>query len=310
MPSPRRFIASIPLQHFLLFPLLFPLAGAACTDALDEDGDCPGKCDDPASVAPPLLPEDYKDRTYTVEDPLVLEYAFGGSPTNKARLHVVNYPHQESDLFFFHMHVPERTAKATGEEAVRARGGTFMYLTHSSSARNMVVRIGGRRYEFDPNRIFTAEGLEERTMPRPTGSDLEALRRFVAWIEQNLTIARGQRARPMLMALHNNSDDDVEGALLSILTEEELLEVDNRAVNINEAWDIDNFYIATQPATYDALVERHHPNISLRLEHPRDIGYLSNWAIEEGIDYLTVETEMGDLEGNRRMVDIVQAMFR
>ena len=262
------------------------------------------------AAAQALLPKSYRQKLIPVEQPLVLTYAFGPEPGNAATLNVVNYPGMKSDLFFFHMHVNETTAKKAGEEAVRAAGGTFMYLHHPANMRNMRAKIGGRLYEFDPNRIFTEKALAEKTAPRPTPADLQELRKFVAWIKANIEIARAQRTRPMVTALHNNTDDDVHGELLSIRTEAKLMGIDNRAVNASKTWDIDNFYIATMKKTYDALIAAFNPNISLRLEKPRDIGYLSNWMIKDGIEYINSETEHEDLEANKRMIEIVQDTFR
>lgn len=296
-----------PLRIAFLFVSVAALS-AACTESAPEP-EIDAQDLTTAATAAPLLPDSYRAQTFAVERPLVLEYSFGGAASNRARLNVVNYPGGTSDLFFFHMHANEKTSKRAGEAAVRANGGTFMYLTHSTEEREMVVSIGARRYRFDPNRIFTALGLEEKTEPRPTGSDLTALRRFVEWVKANIALGRAQRARPMVTALHNNTDDDAHGRLLSILTEQDLIGVDNASVSRNPAWDIDDFYIATLPSTYDAIIASFNPNISLRRERPRDIGYLSNWMITEGIDYLNVETQLEDTAGNRTMVENVQRLF-
>ena len=113
-----------------------------------------------------------------------------------------------------------------------------------------------------------------------------------------------------LVALHNNTDDDVHGELLSILTEKKLIDVDNRYVNINPQWDIDNFFIATLKSTYDRIVQAANPNMSLILERPRDIGYLSNWAINKNIDFITIEAQQSDAVSNRRKIELVQSLYR
>lgn len=255
------------------------------------------------------LPADYRSQTITAESPLILEYSFGPDINNKAQLQVINYPAGASDLFFFHMHINETDAKAAGEEAVAKIGGTFMALHHFSGARNMRVKIGTRTYEFDPNRIFTANGLLERTQPRPTPQDLAELQKFVDWVKRNIRLGIAQRSRPMVTALHNNTDDDTHGPLLSILTEKELLGIDNQDVHANPTWDIDNFYIATLPSTYQTLVGATSPNISLRLPRPRDIGYLSNWMILDRIEYINVETQIGRPVENLKMVEDIQTLF-
>jgi hypothetical protein len=255
------------------------------------------------------LPADYRHHTYTVQQPLVLEYAFGPQPNNTASLSVVNYPNGKSDLFFFHMHMNEITAKETGEQSVQRNGGTFMYLSHSAANRDMAVTLGNIKYTFDPNRIFTAKGLKDHVSPKPTRADLAKLTDFAEWVKRNILIARSQRSRPMVIALHNNTDDDANGELLSILTEKKLLGIDNRDVHVSPSCDIDNFYIATMKATYDTMIGGIEPNISLRLAKPRDIGYLSNWMIEQNIEYLNVETQHGDRDNNVLMVESIQNLF-
>lgn len=262
-----------------------------------------------ARAAPDYLPASYRQQIHPVEKPLALRFEFG--PGQHAELRVVNYPNGRSDLFFVHMHMDELAAKAAGESQVKTNGGTFMYLVHGTGIREMKIKLTNPvPYELDPNRIFTAFGLETKTRPVPKGKDLETLRAFAAWFKKNIELGRAQRSRPMVTALHNNTDDDKLGKALSIHTEKELLGVDNRDVHQNPMWDIDNFYIATLPSTYRTLVERFDPNISLRMEKPRDIGYLSNWMIQTGVEYLNVETQRDDLHVNLRMVQAVQDLFR
>ena len=256
------------------------------------------------------LPPSYRTRVYTAENPLVLEYRLSSRPDGLVKLKVLNYPGLKTDLFFFHMHENEVTAKATGSEAVRKNGGTFMYLDHSGTGRNMTVRLDNVTYEFDPNRIFTDKGLRERTSPTPTAAHFQKLKLFVNWLERNILLGRQKRKFSTLVALHNNTDDDAHGELLSILTEKKLIDIDNRLVNINPQWDIDNFFIATQKPTYDRMVQTFNPNISLIMERPRDIGYLSNWAINRQIDFVTIEAQHSDSVANRRMIELVQSLNR
>lgn len=256
------------------------------------------------------LPPEYRTRTYTAENPLVLEYRFSNRPDGLVKLKVLNYPGLKTDLFFFHMHENEITAKTTGSESVRKNGGTFMYLDHAGTGRNMKVRLDNVTYEFDPNRIFTDKGLRDRTSPTPTAAHFQKLKHFVSWVERNIQFGRQKRKFSTLVALHNNTDDDVHGELLSILTEKKLIDIDNRLVNINPQWDIDNFFIATLKSTYDRFIQAHNPNMSLILERPRDIGYLSNWAVNRNIDFITVEAQHSDNVSNRRMIEVVQNLYR
>lgn len=256
------------------------------------------------------LPSNYRNKTYTADRPLVLEYRFNSRSENLVKLKVINYPNLRSDLFFFHVHENEVTARDTGKDVVRRNGGTLMYLDHAGTGRNMQIRLDSVTYEFDPNRIFTDKGLRERTSPTPTEAHFKKLKHFVAWLERNIQRARQQRDYKMVVTLHNNTDDDAHGELLSILTEKKLIDIDNRYVNVNPRWDIDNFFIATFKRTYDRIMRASNPNISLLLERPRDIGYLSNWAINKGIDYVTIEAQHGDSGSNVKMAELIQRLHQ
>lgn len=257
-----------------------------------------------------LLPANYRARVITAENPLALRFRFAGDATNLngISLKVVNYPGKKSDLFFYHMHVNEKTALAAGLELVKQNGGTVMFLNHPAD-RIMKIRLGNVTYQIDPNRIFTEEALASKTIPKPSPEHLAQLREFVTWTKQNILRGLERRAVRLVTALHNNTDDNVEGKLLSILTEKELLGLDNRAVNQHPDWDIDNFFIVSLKATYDLLVARWNSNVSLRLEKPRNIGYLSNWMINDGINYVNIESQHGDVPGSRLMIEQVQEAF-
>jgi|GEM_PF-3656313 len=256
------------------------------------------------------LPADYRAKTYTPENPLILHFSFGPEPINQIELRVVNNPRMKSDLFFFHMHNNEVTALKAGEKLVAKNGGTLIYLKHPHGQRDMKVRINNTNYTFDPNRIFTSKALAEKTQPIPNVDDLKELEKFVSWIKRTILKARANRLRPAVIALHNNTDDNIHGERLSILTEKKLLNSDNRMVHQNPNWDIDNFYTATWKSTFDFLMAIIQPNISLRLEKPRNIGYLSNWMIVENIEYILVETEHQDEENNLKMIEVLQAHLK
>jgi hypothetical protein len=242
-----------------------------------------------------------------IEKPLVLVYEFDRTE-DRVTLNVVNYPQKKSDLFFFHLHMNEVTAKESGLAAVRDQGGTFISLDHGGGFgnREMTVRLDGITYTLDPNRIFTDNALLEKTMPKPTAKHLLRLKDFVLWIERNILTAVGQRNRKTVIGLHNNTDDDVNGELLSIRTEKKLIGIDNRAVNINPLWDIDNFFITTLEPTFKTLLQTTAGNLSLRMLKPRDIGYLSNWLIQKKIDYINVEAQIGDSVNNQGMIRSLQ----
>ena len=59
-----------------------------------------------------------------------------------------------------HVHNNEQTALKAAKIVVRKEGGTLITLVHSGG-RNIVFHLKGTRYEFDPNRIYTDEGIKK-----------------------------------------------------------------------------------------------------------------------------------------------------
>ncbi|MGC1183293.1 MAG: protein tyrosine phosphatase, partial [Legionella sp.] len=60
---------------------------------------------------------------------------------------------------FIHVHHNEQTALKAAQEVIKHEGGSLITLEHSGG-RNIVFHINHKRYEFDPNRIFTDKGIK------------------------------------------------------------------------------------------------------------------------------------------------------
>ena len=64
---------------------------------------------------------------------------------------------------FVHLHQSEKTALKAARTVVTQEGGFLMTLIHSGD-RNIVFNMHNKRYEFDPNRIFTQAGIKKTLM--------------------------------------------------------------------------------------------------------------------------------------------------
>lgn len=62
---------------------------------------------------------------------------------------------------FIHVHHNEQTALKAAQAVVKREGGSLITLVHSGG-RNIVFNLHNKRYEFDPNRIFTDNGIKKR----------------------------------------------------------------------------------------------------------------------------------------------------
>ena len=101
---------------------------------------------------------------------------------------------------FIRVHQNETDAGIVGQRIVTELGGRFIDLVHAGG-RIVTFSMQGGQYEFDPNRIFTPEGIV-RTVLGSNRRDLVKARSVVATFAQSILSLIGER-QP-LIALHNN----------------------------------------------------------------------------------------------------------
>lgn len=61
---------------------------------------------------------------------------------------------------FVHLHQNETTARKAAISVIQSEGGSLLTLVHPGG-RNVVFEMDKKRYEFDPNRIFTNVGIKK-----------------------------------------------------------------------------------------------------------------------------------------------------
>ena len=61
---------------------------------------------------------------------------------------------------FVHVHASETTALEAARQVARTQGGQVITLVHKKE-RDITFNYRGKTYSFDPNRIYTAKGIEK-----------------------------------------------------------------------------------------------------------------------------------------------------
>jgi hypothetical protein len=282
------------LKRICLFLLVNTVAGNLCA----------AKVGDFTDISP-----SFAKQRIPIQSPLKIFFQLGDRPDDLVELNIVNYPNGASDLLFVHVHENEFTSRAAGLSSIERIGGTLIYIKNRG-LRELNARIGKTEFTLDPNRIFTKKGLDEKISPRPSPAQSKVFLSFANWLKRNIQTALSTKRKKLVTALHNNTDDNTMGRLLSIETERDIIGIDNESVYQNQIWDIDNFFIATQRPTFSLLTQKLAANASLRLPKPRDIGYMSNWMIEQKTNYINIETQIGDDANNEKMIQLVQDSFQ
>ncbi len=177
---------------------------------------------------------------------------------------------------FIHLHQNETTALMTAMTYMRLQGGTVITLLHSGQ-RNIVFHDEGKRFEFDPNRIFSERGIRQ------------TLTMFGAYTPHahqkvNLLAKAIIAAIPpgKIIAVHNNQ----ESYSLHEYLKGHTMASDARKLHVNHEKHHRNFYVVTQEKVFDRLKALAFNGV-LQDEYPSDDGSLSVYFAKQ--NYVNVE---------------------
>lgn len=149
---------------------------------------------------------------------------------------------------------------------------------------------------FDPNRIFTAAGRRKTITPYSAEADVA-----VAALAEAIT----RELRGVVIALHNNTDDDGVGRYSVTSYLEDGNETANaQLVHQAETMDVDNFFFLTSPHLYGALVDKGY-HVVLQHDEATDDGSLSVYCMLHKVAYVNVEAQHGAVGVQRQMLALL-----
>jgi len=189
---------------------------------------------------------------------------------------------------FVHVHQNERTALQAARAVVDSEGGSIVTV-HHPGGRNIVFRLDGVRYEFDPNRMFTDAGIK-KTLKQfgPYSSEAHALVRQLA-----KHVTQALPAHQAVIAVHNNQSYSLKEYYPGAGLADEAA-----ALYVPQPKAYRNFYLVTQQADY-ARLKHFAFNSVLQASSPDDDGSLSVYLtskpyvnVEAGYDQLAAQIKM------------------
>ena len=190
---------------------------------------------------------------------------------------------------FVHVHQNEVTARLAALRVIKAQGGRLITLHHAGGERNVVFHLNRRRYEFDPNRIFTERGISKTLamFSQDTPKAHAAVRRLALRIKAWLP-------RGKIIAVHNTKSyswhDYRPGHALA---------ANSRAMSRPRALSKSNFYLVTQKKDFVRL-KRLPVNSILQVRHPIDDGSLSVYMASRR--YINVEAGYHQLDAQIKLL--------
>jgi len=211
--------------------------------------------------------------------------------------HVIYYPHSSS-ISFINLHDDENTSVEAGINFLSRYGGTLLQLQHSGK-RHFRFMLNGQSFAFDPNRIFTNNGLKA-TLEKQ-GIYREDAAAEVQKIADSLLINYVDDKK-LVIALHNNTERG-----LSILNYKKGgSEAENAAkVYVNSAMSPHDFMLTTH-ASFFHYLKRRKINVVLQHHKPQDDGSLSVYAAKKKIHYVNIEALHGHLDEQIKMLETLK----
>jgi hypothetical protein len=200
------------------------------------------------------------------------------------------------------VHDDENTSVRAGRQAVRELGGRLIELSHGGK-RLVAFELAGETYRFDPNRIFSDEGI--RATLRKQGRYTQAAGQEVKRFATNLLQHYALDGAPVIIALHNTDGQGL--TIQSYLPGAQQGQASSK-VHVSTQRSPGDFFYVTDPRFFDHLKSKDF-NVTLQDEaQVPDDGSLSVYFARRGIPYVNVEADIRHLPEQVEMVRVARLM--
>ena len=198
------------------------------------------------------------------------------------------------------LHGNETTALDAALQTMESRGGTLLRIDHQQ--RNISFQLQGRRYTFDPNRMFSRKGIQAslQTYGNYSAAAINAVDAFARFFLSKIPDSS------LIIAMHNNSDKQFSA--LSYRNNPEYANV-AAELHINEVLDPDNFYFLTDRKLFEALRHLGYNTVLQNNRNAPDDGSLSIWCGRRNHKYINIEAQTGEIATQQTMLEELLAMF-
>lgn len=227
---------------------------------------------------------------------VMLMFIFGANPTGFATQYPVNVGNTKVMVIqekhgkgkaFIHVHQNETTALEAARTLIKQKGGSLLTLKHPGQ-RNIKFSMHHRTYEFDPNRIFTDQGIYKTL--NMYGPYSKAAHTAVKRLAKQIIclLPKGK-----IIAVHNNETFSLHDYLPG-----QNLAKDARKLHVNKHQYYRNFFIVTQKKEFKRLKSLQFNSV-WQTKTASDDGSLSillrrrNYVnVEAGYDQLATQIRM------------------
>lgn len=209
---------------------------------------------------------------------------------NRVSVKTYRYGPSEAPVFIS-LHDDEITSVEAAKEFLSKHGGSLIRIENGGE-RLVRFKHNGRNYSFDPNRMFSSRGIS-----LAGGSNAGASLQVERFASKFLELVPSHSC---LIALHNNTEGRL--SIRSYQAGNDLAG-DARRVHANSNLDPDDFFLTTDSAVYERLKEEGFNTVWQDNVRATKDGSLSVWCGERNLCYVNCETQHGNAEAYRRMLN-------
>lgn len=183
-------------------------------------------------------------------------------------------------LQFIQLHHNELTADEVTRTISEEMGINYLQITNGEK-RLVEFKLNGRNHLFDPNRIFSTEGIV-RSLKLHSDFSEEA---FVGIRSLRDSLLNLLDKKKTIVAVHNNTDGE--------FTLADYLKNKTGQVHQNTLHDADDFFITTDSLLFTKLKAKDFNVVLEWSNRLQDDGSLSIYCSRNNIAYVNVEAEHG-----------------
>lgn len=204
---------------------------------------------------------------------------------------------QRKDIVMIHLHDNELASAKAAEKVLGQTGGLLIEIENRGK-RLINFKKSGRIFHFDPNRIFTPQGLKKNLYflnDQVTSAALSSVKNFAAFILQKIP-----NSATILVSLHNNKNGAYS---IKAYQGENKYAKDVSKIYINSKKDPDNFFIVTNNKIFEKLKKAGFNIVLQNNARAKDDGSLSiYYGRRKKIVYINVEAQQGGLQEQIKML--------
>jgi hypothetical protein len=200
-----------------------------------------------------------------------------------------------NDPFYINLHDNESTSVEAAKSILELNGGALLKIENDHQ-RIIRFKLKSITYSFDPNRIFSREGIVQtlKLNKRISGQAIDEIEKFAT----RLLLFIPDSAS-CIIALHNNSDGAF--SIRSYLPGNDK-EMDAKAVYKDSLQDMDDLVFTTDRLLYQKMADQHYNTVWQDNKRALRDGSLSVYCGERNRRYINIETENGKFNQHREML--------